>query len=233
MSIVWPKDWGQKEGWPVTRSDQRAVTDRRTWRDLNATLVRRHNVKTVDLIESLGGVPLHKVRFEAELDEILRRAHEYYTLTGMRPTSTCEVRFFRQANNQLYRLNSSLKEFLDSQGFPQTPTWNLRKIQEIVLKQFRKTGKRPIPSKNRPLFVGIEAWLQTNEKTSLSALCDRLRLPKTDRSVSAAKRSILAFYKQYRKSPRYGDLADKGIESWLRRRGTSLSKLCNQLGLPR
>ncbi len=82
----------------------------------------------------------------------------------------------------------------------------------------------------------VANWLY-ERGSSLRLLCNDMELPGgrpdpvTDRTLNSARQEIQAFFDEYGRRPRRRDLY--ALNSWLQRRGSSIAKLCNEMGLPR
>lgn len=121
--------------------------------------------------------------------------------------------------------------------------FSIELIKDEIEKFYAKNGKRPTAHSTGHDVLNFwrrsNVWLQNNEDTSLSYLCDSLGLDilnNRDRSVKDIENDIIVFYKKTGKRPVEKTSKEwENINGFLRRipdEDLSLPKLCDRLGIP-
>jgi len=137
---------------------------------------------------------------------------------------------FRNVDAWLMRRGSSIHKVCEKFGLPGGRNFGRTKggIERKIRKFYDREGRRP---KNREM-TGENQWLAHHHKMSLHDLCDEMGLPtgKTPRTIKRVREEIQRLYDREGRRP-----TNKEMIEWvnfLRRRGTTLSKLCDKMGLP-
>ncbi len=172
------------------------------------------------------GLPRYE---DFDLESVRSDVLEFYKDTGRRPSPRVSDNW-RLIGNWLTRQGQSLPELCDDLGLPRVcRSRTLDQVKAEVKAYFQTNGKRPTPS----VMGSTNAWLMKNHGTSISLLCDDLGMPKLNvrgRTMEEVREKILAFFKEHGRRPTGRKWAAVG--SWLKLQGTTLSQLCDQLGLP-
>lgn len=140
-------------------------------------------------------------------------------------------------NNEawLRRRGSSLRQLCDELGLP-GPQWGrtLKAIQQDIRQYYKQHKKRPF-ERSSQLWLNHNSWLR-RQGSSLRQLCDEMGLPEErsfSRTVKSVERELTLYYKRYKRRPTEEESPFwTNHNNWLRKRGSSLRKLCNELGIP-
>lgn len=114
------------------------------------------------------------------------------------------------------------------------PLWTQKRhtrasVEAETRKFCEDTGRRP-SNRDMPCH---EQWLQ-RQGSSLAKLCDELGLPGGrvfDRTRESIKAEVRKVFEDTGRRPSKNDMRSQ--DQWLRKRGSSIPKLCDELGLPR
>jgi hypothetical protein len=126
---------------------------------------------------------------------------------------------------------TSLNRVCNELGLPggHDKTRTLAKARQVIQKFFLEHQRRPtltdLPKWND--------WLSYNEGLSIAKLSDEMGLPGglvLGRTMQDARDEILRFFEDHGKRPRGKDLIP--VRSWLASQGTTMRKMCDELGLP-
>jgi hypothetical protein len=240
MTIVWPKELDPNEGWSSSREANRLISNRepRTWHSLTTLCHRNSGVSLGKLIEELGG-PEARNLGSIDIEDVKTRLKDFLEKEGRRPsTRGSRDPQWRNLNMRLRKRGlPSIAQLCDQLG----ASGRLRRTREIVDQEirsfYRRYGKRPTEAGSWNEWHGHATWLR-DQGTSLSEACDELDLSgggreDHDDSFTAIRKDIKSYWEAHRTRPTaYSGPKWRNLSARLYRQGHSLSKLCDELGLP-
>ena len=232
--VRWPAKWGEGEGWASMHGKETELKrEPRRWFVIAYNhLSQKLGLRASLLIEELGGPKSQR------LDRTIDQCHEdilaYFEKIGKRPYDE-STREFRCWQSWLRARGSSLGKECDKLGLLALHDFErtLEQCQEAIQLYYKDTGKRP--SAITTGFKGIASWL-VSRGSSLPKECDQLGLPsvyRRDRTFHLCHQDILAHYNKTGITP--SEETSKEFNQWaqwLKRNGSTLSKECQDLGLP-
>lgn len=201
------------------------------WANANSWLNVNHGFSLAQLCSELGipGIVLTRT-LEGARNEILA----YYNRIGKRPSRRLNQDWSNL--NHWFRLRgTSISKECDLLNLPVSQdNRELRQCHAKLREYFAETGKRP--SANTSLeFRQWNEWLRRID-TTLSEECNKLGFPvvyRKDRTIEQCHEEILAHYKETGKRPvQNSSKRFNNWKAWLSKRGLSLTKECDKLGLP-
>lgn len=126
-----------------------------------------------------------------------------------------------------------LGEMCDELGIPArrkaTRKWTLQSARQEVQAFYNEHGKRPTTR----IMPSLARWVRRNLDMTFRAFCDELRLPrnrKYGRTMEGARQEIQAYYDTHGGRPHERQMV--ALAQWLKMKGTSLRKLCDEMRLP-
>lgn len=123
----------------------------------------------------------------------------------------------------------SVSMVADELGLPGKPKRSVDGALEEIKAFHRTKGYRPTAQD----MQALNAWLMTNHNLSISKLCNQLGIPggrHLNRAIASVRGSARAFFQKHGRRPTKNDMGND--DAWLKRRGSSLSKLCDKMSLP-
>lgn len=243
MSIRWPKEWPQGDGWISDRDLAPTVSNEpRQWRSLDNLLATNCDCRISERVSALGGPdPKNTSR---TIQSVTYEVQVFYREFGRRPSNKTDSSW-NNHDQFLKRQGSSLKTLCDDLGLPERLKLNrtMDTLQTEIAEFFAVTGDRPHQRTNREWGLW-DKWLRHNHATSLAKVCDEA-IPSTksewfsksrrDRRIAAIRRSAQQYFE--RTGCRPTSHSSKGWEkaaAWLSTTGrTSLMAVCDDLNLPR
>ncbi len=135
------------------------------------------------------------------------------------------------------RVGSSVPERIVKLGGPIGP--NLNRTMEVLHRAMQahhqETGQRPV-QKTSQEWRRWDDWLRLHHDSSLPQQCDAMGLPalkNLKRTEEILRVNVEAYVKTHGKSPNAATSPYWNNEdSWLRRKGSSLSAFCRKMGAP-
>ena len=176
-----------------------------------ARWLRDQHTSLSDLCDEMG-FPEEGRTMESTRKEI----REFFDRHGQCPTK----KGMNTANEWLKRRHTSVPKLCEEMGLP------MESARTEVRDFFDKHGRRPKWKEVRSLTHR----LRSNGMT-LTALCDEMGFPDGKRTMGSAMAEVRDFFGKHGRRPKSKDLAN--IDAWLRARGSSLRKLCDEMGLPK
>ena len=233
--IKWPIDWNPDESWPVSNNQPTLlVGDSRTWGHLNEKLHTHGDVRLYKLVHSMGG-PVSRCDTTRSLAEVDAQIKGYFEKNGYRPSGGPGSEWSKVCQWLRTNFQSTLSRHCDTLGLPKKVEFGrtIEGVKRKIADYFDQHGARP--TRGVRGWVSTGCWLATQD-TTLSRMCDEMGLPELrcrTRSIEEAEVAVLAFFREEGVRP----VTKTGVEwvnlnSWLRLRGLSLSKLCDSFDLP-
>jgi hypothetical protein len=135
-------------------------------------------------------------------------------------------------------MNLTIKRLFEAKGWIEPPPqWSLDVIEAAILLFFKEHGRRPLKSNSDKQWAHLDHWLRRHQGQTLRQCCDALGLPtprNEKRTLDQVTVEILSHYQDHGIRPTVKTSKEWSRWcSWLHRHhGLSLSKLCDNLGLP-
>jgi hypothetical protein len=203
------------------------------WANRNNWLLKRHSSSLRQLCNEMslpGGLVLGRTM--VALKKAVRR---FFDQHKRRPVTNSPL--WRSHDLWLRARGSSLSQVCDSMALPEVlnRTRTMARVKREILAYYKKYGVRP-QTKVSAEWLKTSAWLKHNHRSSLHQLCNEIHLPGgpiMERSFASVKEQILAHFKRYRKRPTvHLSKTWENISAWLRRQGSTLKMMCDELCLP-
>jgi len=176
-----------------------------------------------------GGHTLEK----RSVESITIEAKKFYAETGERPTQYTS-NLWRGRHQWLQRKGYSLNQICNELGMlgGRNTGRSLQTIQAEIRKFFKKFRRCPT-QRDSGAWKGHNSWLRT-QGSSLSALGIDMQLKAAPavRTLKSVKAEIKQYFNTHRKRPSQLISAHwHRLDAWLRARGSSLRKICDDLHL--
>jgi len=185
--------------------------------------LRKKRTNLPDLCDELG-LPGGK-NLRRTMEEVRQEVQAFFDEHGRRPS--CHE--MASTDRWLRVQGTALRKLCDEMGLPGGAVFGrtMEGARQEIQAFFEEHGRRPYEAD----LNGASLWLR-KEGTSLQKLCDEMGLPKHRDSWSAerARQEVQAFFDEHGRRPLVKE--NTALGHWLTRRGTSLSKLCDEMGLP-
>ena len=165
-------------------------------------------------------------RLDRTMESVRQEVQAFFDEHGRRPTQ----RDLRNTNAWLYARGSSLRKQCDEMGLPGGARLDrtMESVRQELQAFYNEHGRRPVGRE----MTGVESWLRDHD-SSIRKLCDEMGLPggaRRSRTMGEARQEVQAFFDEHGRRPTQIEMT--GVDSWLYARGSSLRKLCDEMGLP-
>lgn len=174
------------------------------------------------------GLPRRKshVVYNWTLEYAKAQIQDFYDKRKYRPTQVdlTEIDSWLRHHHGL-----SISMVADELGLPGKPKRTVESVLEEIKAFYRTKGYRPTSQD----MQALNAWLMANHNLSISRLCNQLDLPGgryLGREITGVREDARAFFQKHGRRPTRNDMGND--DAWLKRRGSSISVLCNEMGLP-
>jgi len=207
------------------RPKNREMVDESRW------LAYHHKMSLHDLCDEMG-LPTEKVL--RTITRVRKEIREFYAREGRRPTNKELLGWL----NFLRRKNTTLSKLCDKMGLPEghRKRRSMARLREVLQAFFDEHGRRPT-TEEMGAWCG---WLRAHHKgNTLYGVCNEMGLPSRSgqsgkASVRYSKKEVLQevqkFYDREKRRPMSKEV--RKCAGWLKRRGSSLRELCDEMGLP-
>lgn len=192
-------------------------------------LRRAHSSSLKQLCNDIG-IPPHKKRtkYNWTLEESEKIIQDFYDTKKYRPTHDD----LPELNGWLrYHFDTTVCTIANRLGIPggNKKRSTMQDARDEVRDYYDRKGFRPSATD----LPGLNNWLCTKKNSSVRKICDELRIPggrNYSRTIESVSQITLDFYREHGRRPTKKDRVND--DSWLKYRGTSLTSLCDELGLP-
>jgi hypothetical protein len=234
MSIRWPKEWDSSEGWPDVKSPQPASgCDSRTWGTMTTVLHRKYGRRLATQIEALGG-PRGLVLCR-DLEAIRKEIYSHFKTQGVRPTTQSGDDWWAIEGWLRRRHSTTLAKMCDEMGLPSRLNLkrSIQTAEQAVKGFFAAHQRRPV-QEDGPEWRNWQGWLY-RQGSSLFKICEALGLPGGRtfvRTIDGVKAEVRSHFACYGRRPSEKDPVWRNHAGWLRKQGSSLRQVCDDLCLP-
>jgi hypothetical protein len=201
---------------------------------LEATLSRNFGITLTKLCDEMGLPPLRKQRSHAGAKKAIQAHFDEH---GVRPDQSKPGEWASWDGYLRYHHNSSLWELCDEMGLPRvTAKRTLPGVRAEVQAHFDEHGVRP--SSREKKWALVSSYLRRNHGITLRQLCDEMGLPRVYRPPTKhTKDDPVKFaqthFDEHGVRPSRDSPGGGKWDYWCQRHlKMSLSKLCDELGLP-
>jgi len=167
-------------------------------------------------------------KYDWTIEDATEQVQAFYVEKEYRPTNKDmpELDGFLR-----YHHDSSVRAIADSLNLPGGNTVrNSIKDAHKEVREFYKTKEyRPVAHD----MPGLNHWLITNHNSSVSKVCNELKIPggrDFSRTMQSVRGTIQSFFDKNKRRPTKWD--NRKDDAWLKKRGSSLSTLCDKMELP-
>jgi len=195
------------------------------------THLRRHCQTTLaKLCDEMGVLLPYE---NSSRDEIRKEVQEHFDQEGVRPTSNTSPQW-RRRNTRLKRhCKTTLSKLCDEIGLPGfCEKYTIDEIRKEVQEHFDQD--QTLLRRNSKEFRKWDNYLRRYLNTSLSKLYVEMGLPRHPHSINEIRKGIQEHFDQERARPVMS--VSKLFQEWhsdlKRHHKTTLSKLCDEMGLP-
>lgn len=233
--IEWPSKWDPEEGWPSSNETEPPLTrEPRQWVYLAHALRSQHLLRFSSRIEALGGPP--EKNFDRTIEGIKEEILAHYNTVGKRPTQRTSKKW-RNDCIWLLTQKTSLHGLCNELALPGGRIFvrSMEGLKREILTYYESTRERPTETTSKE-WMNRNAWVRTNEGTSLHAICNEMKLPGGNvftRSIDEIKKGVQEHFKATGERPTERTSEEwRRRTRWLRAQGIPLNQLCNELKLP-
>lgn len=188
----------------------------------------RRRSSTLGMLCDGAGLPKRKRRviYNWTIEYATAQIQDFFDRKKYRPTQVdlTEIDSWLRHHHDL-----SVSMVADKLGLPGKPKRSVDGALEEIKAFHRTKGYRPTARD----MQGLNAWLMTNHNLSISKLCNQLSIPggrHLGRAIVSVRVDARAFFQKHGRRPTRNDMGND--DAWLKRRGSSLSKLCDKMSLP-
>lgn len=188
----------------------------------------RRRSSTLRMLCDDVGLPKRKRRviYDWTIEYATAQIQDFFDKKKYRPTQVdlTEIDTWLRHHHDL-----SVSIVADELGLPGKPKRSVDGALEEIKAFHRTKGYRPTARD----MQGLNAWLMTNHNLSISKLCNQLGIPGgryLGRTIVSVRGNANDFFRKHGRRPTRNDIG--GDDAWLKRRGSSISVLCTEMGLP-
>jgi len=196
---------------------------------INAYLQRKHGTTLKAMCESMGLPERPKrTKYDWTLDDAAQQIQTFYEEKGYRPTGAD----LTELDGWLrYHHGTSIRIIAEELEIP-----GRHKIREGIEDAINEVQSFYDEKEFRPTacdLPGLNYWLAQHHNSSVSRLCQELGMPggrDYTRTMESVENKIRKFFAEHKRRPTKKD--NRKDDVWLKKQGSSLSKLCDKMGMP-